>query len=184
MKNKNLWAPWRMEYLKALGLKHAQKEQPSDPDKPDECFFCNYWRTPDQDQTNLVLWRTRRSLVVFNRFPYTAGHLLLAPARHVGDLLNLDEKSLLEMMLLARDAQKALTEAIKPHGFNLGININRCAGAGLPEHVHLHLVPRWTGDNNFMPVIGHVRLISQVLDELYRQLTEISQRLRLPSVKT
>ena len=181
MENKNLWAPWRIEYLKSLDPNQSEKEQQADGGKGEGCFLCRYWKAPEEDQANLVLWRTRLCLAVFNRFPYTAGHLLIAPAKHVGDLHSLDQDDLLEMMLLTRDAQTALTEIIRPHGFNIGININRCAGAGLPDHVHLHLVPRWKGDTNFMAVTGNVRLVSQALEELYKEMTEISQRLHLPS---
>jgi ATP adenylyltransferase len=183
MKNKNLWAPWRIEYLKSLGAKESQQEQQGEGCEGEGCFLCQYWNDPEQDKANLVLWRTKLCLVVFNRFPYTAGHLLVAPGRHVGEMHGLDDGVLLEMMLLARDGQSVLAEAIRPHGFNIGININRCAGAGLPDHIHLHLVPRWQGDTNFMDVTGHVRLISQELDELYKELREISRRLKLPSIK-
>jgi len=121
-------------------------------------------------------------MVLFNRFPYTGGHLLIAPAAHVATMNELDEKTILEMMLLTRDAQKALDHTIKPHGYNVGMNINRCAGAGLPDHIHLHLVPRWDGDTNFMAVTGHARVISQALEELYEQLTQTSQSLGLPQI--
>lgn len=173
MDNDNLWAPWRIAYLKSL-----------EEEEPGGCFLCTYWNKPDHDKKNLVLWRTRRCLVVFNRFPYTGGHLLVAPAAHVPDLADLDNDTMLDMMLLTRDAQKVLTETIKPQGFNIGINISRCAGAGLPGHVHLHLVPRWDGDTNFITTVGRVRVISQALEELYDQLAEISRRLQLPTVKS
>jgi len=176
MKNKNLWAPWRYEYLKTLG-----DDQPA---APAQCFFCDYWNNPDKDQDNFVLWRTQKSLVLLNRFPYTGGHLLVAPADHVGDLQQLAPDTLLELMLLTRDAQTTLTETIKPHGFNIGININRCAGAGLPDHIHIHIVPRWDGDTNLMSVCGDVRVISQSLQELHQNLHETSQKLNLPAVST
>jgi ATP adenylyltransferase len=175
MKHNNLWAPWRTEYLKSLVAENPDDESPG-------CFLCAYWNDPTHDEKNLVLWRTRLCQVVFNRFPYTGGHLLIAPAAHVGDLNQLDEAALLEMMLLARQAQTVIQEAIKPEGFNLGINMNQCAGAGLPDHVHMHLVPRWVGDTNFMAVTGQIRIISQGLDELYQQFKEISQKLNLPQV--
>ena len=109
-------------------------------------------------------------MVVMNRFPYSAGHLLIAPVAHVPELDNLDKDTMLEIFLLAGNAQQALTKVIRPHGFNIGINIGRCAGAGLPEHIHMHLVPRWDGDTNFMTVNAQTRVISQSLDELYIQL--------------
>ncbi len=169
----NLWAPWRLDYLKTLDARDKE------PDG-NVCFLCNYWNQPEKDVENLVLWRTQRCLVVFNRYPYTGGHLLIAPAQHVSDLDGLDDGTMLELMSLARDAQTVLKEAIKPHGFNLGINLHRCAGAGLPDHVHMHLVPRWDGDTNFMSVIGDVRVISQALDDLYGELKKVSITLKLP----
>ena len=176
MDNDNIWAPWRIAYLKSLEAEESgQKES-------EGCFLCNYWNDPESDKKNLVLWRTQHCLVIFNRFPYTGGQLLIAPSEHIADLHGLDNDTMLEMMLLTRDAQKVICTAIKPQGFNIGINISRCAGAGLPGHVHLHLVPRWDGDTNFMATVGHVRVISQALDELYDQLTEISQNLHLPTV--
>jgi ATP adenylyltransferase len=175
--NNNIWAPWRFPYLKSL------EEEESGQKESSGCFLCKYWNEPDNDKKNLVLWRTQRCLVVFNRFPYTGGHLLIAPAAHIADLEGLDNDTMLDMMLLTRDAQKIIRQAIKPQGFNIGMNISRCAGAGLPGHVHQHLIPRWDGDTNFTSTVGHVRVISQALDELYDQLTELSQRLQLPTVK-
>jgi len=177
MNKENLWAPWRIAYLKSL------EEEESGQKEPSACFLCAYRQEPENDKKNLVLWRTQRCLVVFNRFPYTGGHLLIAPAAHIDDLTGLDNDTMLDMMLLTRDAQKVLTETIKPQGFNIGINISRCAGAGLPGHVHMHLVPRWDGDTNFISTVGHVRVISQALEELYDQLTDFSRRLQLPKVK-
>lgn len=176
MKNKNIWAPWRFQYIKSLDDSGRQTEA-------GDCFLCNHWTQPNKDRENLVLWRTEKCMVIFNRFPYTGGHLLIAPAAHVPSLADLDEQTLLHMMILARDAQKVLIETIKPHGFNIGININRCAGAGLPDHIHMHLVPRWSGDTNFMDICADIRVVSQALDDLYSQLTEVSQRLNLPAVK-
>lgn len=175
MKYNNLWAPWRMEYLKSLDPEGSSPESGA-------CFLCRYWEHPADDDKQLVLWRSERCLVLFNRFPYTGGHLLIAPAAHVGDLHGLDEATLLEMMCLARQAQTVLQHAIKPHGFNVGVNIGRCAGAGLPDHVHMHLVPRWEGDTNSLSTIGNVRLISQSLDELYGQLVQLSRELDLPKL--
>ncbi len=172
MKNNNIWAPWRMEYLRTL------EDDPSG--RPDGCFLCHYWSRPEEDKKNLVLWRTERCMVLFNRFPYTGGHMLVAPSGHVSSLHDLDDETMLEMMSLARDIQTALTETIQPQGFNVGININHCAGAGLPGHLHLHVVPRWEGDTNFMAVMGQVRVISQGLEDLYRELSAASEKLNLP----
>lgn len=169
MDRNNLWAPWRIQYIQ--GLSHKSP-----------CFLCDYIRTPPQDRENLVLWRTGRSIVVFNRFPYNNGHLLIAPLRHIPTLEQADPDELREMMALVRDCQKVLTLVIHPHGFNVGMNFGRCAGAGLPEHMHIHVVPRWDGDTNFMSVCSDTDVISQSLTELYDQLIDLSRQHQLPGV--
>lgn len=173
MKNKNIWAPWRIEYLNSLDKNNSDTND-------DKCFLCQYRENPDKDKENLVLIRAQYNIVVMNRYPYTGGHLLIAPHAHVPDMDSLQEQAILEMMLLARDTQKIITETIHPHGFNIGINIGRCSGAGLPDHVHLHVVPRWDGDTNFMSVTSNARVISQSLDDLYDQLRKTSKVLNLP----
>ena len=120
--------------------------------------------------------------MVFNKFPYNNGHLLIAPVRHIPNLDDADDAELLEIMRLTRDCQKALSAAIHPHGFNVGMNFGRCAGAGLPGHVHVHIVPRWDGDTNFMHVCSDTDIISQSLVELYDELRQISDDQGLPSV--
>ncbi|MGC9455288.1 MAG: HIT family protein [Phycisphaerae bacterium] len=169
-RQRNIWAPWRMEYIDSLS------------DEDQGCFLCRYRDDPANDAENLVLWRGRRSFVVLNRFPYTGGHSLIAPAEHVGDVADLDDETLLEMMHLLRDLKRTLDEALSPDGYNVGINIGQCAGAGLPGHLHVHVVPRWGGDTNFMPVFGGVRVIPQTLGELYTQLREASGKLGLPKL--
>ncbi|MCF7957236.1 MAG: HIT domain-containing protein [Phycisphaerae bacterium] len=182
MKHKNLWAPWRIEYLKSLNDSEKSQEgaPPGGNEKKSGCFLCDYRGAPLNDRQNLVLWRTSRASVVMNRYPYTAGHLLITPAEHVPDLACLDEATLLDMMKLSRDTQKIIAETIHPHGFNIGINIGRCSGAGLPGHVHMHVVPRWDGDTNFVHVTAQVRVISQSLEELYDQLSQTAKSLGLP----
>lgn len=106
--------------------------------------------------------------------------MLIAPNQHVAEMDKLDSDTMLEMMTLACDLQKILTQAIHPQGFNIGINVNRCAGAGLPDHIHMHIVPRWEGDTNFMAVTGQVRVVSQALEDLYEQLAQLSTKLQLP----
>lgn len=169
MERKNLWAPWRMKYIKQLS-------------KPTDCFLCDYLKTPEKDAQNHVLWRTDNSIVTFNRFPYNNGHLLVAPARHIASLDELDDVEMLELMKLVRDCQKALSATIQPHGFNVGINLGRCAGAGLPGHIHIHVVPRWDGDTNFMPVCSDTDVISQSMEELYDMLIKISDQQDLPGL--
>ena len=166
--SKNIWAPWRMEYIRELARPEGG------------CFLCDYWKTPGDDAANHVLWRTPRSLVCFNRYPYTNGHLLIAIGAHKAGLLELDDAEKLELMQLTADAQAVLTRAIEPHGFNIGINLGRCAGAGLPDHLHLHVVPRWGGDTNFMSVCSDVRVIMQSIDTLYGQLKKVSSELGSP----
>jgi ATP adenylyltransferase len=169
LERKNLWAPWRINYIRQL-------------DKDKGCFICNDLDNPQQDAENLVLWRCSHTVVILNRFPYNNGHLLIAPVRHIGQLQEASDQELLEMIKLVRESQKALSLAIKPHGFNVGINFSRCAGAGMPEHLHIHIVPRWDGDTNFMRVCADVNVISQGLSELLEQLRDISQKENLPSL--
>jgi ATP adenylyltransferase len=134
------------------------------------------------DDKNLVLWRTQKCIVILNRYPYNNGHLLIAPARHIGELDKATEDELLEMFKLIRESQKALSLAIKPHGFNVGMNFGRCGGAGLPEHFHIHIVPRWSGDTNFMNVCSNTDIISQSLTELLEMLKKVSTENNLPAL--
>jgi len=167
LEHKNLWAPWRTEYIQGLNTKG-------------QCFICENDRATDRDSENLVLWRSPHCLVILNRFPYNNGHLLIAPKRHAAELSELNDDELLELFRLVRDSQKALTAAISPHGFNVGMNFGRCAGAGLPGHLHIHVVPRWEGDTNFMAVCSGTDIISQSLTELYEQLRQVSKQQNLP----
>jgi ATP adenylyltransferase len=169
LERENLWAPWRMKYIQDLA-------------KSDGCFICQNIKSPQNDDKNFVLWRTPQSIVILNRFPYNNGHLLIAPLRHIAELQQANEQELLDMIKLVSQSQKALTLAIKPHGFNVGMNFGRCAGAGLPDHLHIHIVPRWEGDTNFMSVCSDTKVISQSLTELFEQLKQVSTEHNLPSV--
>ena len=169
MEHKNLWAPWRIGYIQNLN-------------EASGCFICRDLQTPGDDKENLVLWRSDKSIVILNRFPYNNGHLLIAPVRHIPDLNDAGDEELLELTKLVRDSQKALSLAIKPHGFNVGMNFGRCGGAGLPEHFHIHIVPRWDGDTNFMNVCSDTNVISQSLTELLEQLKKISKEHNLPGL--
>ena len=169
--NKNLWAPWRMDYIRTVD------------DHPGECFLCRHWLDADNDAANFVLWRTQRSVAMLNRFPYNNGHLLIAPARHVGGMDQLDEAELLDLFSLARDAQQVLGAAVNAQGFNLGANFGRCAGAGLPDHLHLHIVPRWPGDVNYMTVLDDVRVMPQSLAATYAAMQAKAAELGLPKRK-
>lgn len=165
----NLWAPWRIKYIQGLG-------------QGSECFLCDDAANPQKDEENLVLWRTENCLVVFNRFPYNNGHMLISPKRHIADFTEATKEELLEFNLLVRDIQQALQLVLKPHGFNVGLNFGRCAGAGLPGHLHVHVVPRWNGDTNFMAVCSDTDVISQSLEELYAMLKKVSSEQGLPAL--
>lgn len=171
-RKRNIWAPWRMEYINGL-----------QDGKEGDCFLCNY-RESDDDEENLVLWRGRRNFAVLNRFPYTGGHSMVAPLDHVASLDDLDPPTMLEMMEMIRELRTLLAHTLNAEGFNVGMNIGRCAGAGLPDHLHVHVVPRWGGDTNFMAILGDVRVIPQKLSELYAQLRAESERLNLPELSS
>jgi ATP adenylyltransferase len=158
--NKNIWAPWRMEYIHQL----------SEP--KGSCFLCNAAANPDQDDNTFVLIRGTLCFVILNRFPYTGGHTLIAPYAHIGELEKTGDDVLLEMMKLTRDMKLLLQKSLGAEGFNIGINLNHCAGAGLPEHLHLHIVPRWSGDTNFMSVLGDVRVIPEAIEKTWKRLKE------------
>jgi ATP adenylyltransferase len=167
----NLWAPWRMEYLRTLG-------QPSDEG---DCFLCRYAAAPELDEQNHVLWRSPQTMVLLNRFPYTNGHLLIAPLLHRSGLEELPEEVLCELTVRIRDALAVLRRVVEAQGFNVGMNVGRCAGAGLPDHVHWHIVPRWAGDTNFVGVVGGVRIIPQELQETGREFRQAARELGLPA---
>jgi len=178
LERKNLWAPWRIGYVQGLSVDpNAGKDG-----ETGGCFFCHYLENTNDDDKNFVLWRSKHCIVLLNRFPYNNGHLLIAPARHIGDFDQANDDELLEMNKLIREAQRALSMAIKPHGFNVGMNLGRCAGAGLPEHMHTHIVPRWSGDTNFMAVCSDADVISQSLSDLFELLKRISAEHNLPSL--
>ncbi len=156
-KMKRLWAPWRMEYIAGL-------------DQDDnECIFCQTPRQ-NQDEKNLILWRGESCFVMLNLFPYNTGHLLIAPYQHTAQLGELSEKERLQFWELVQEALRALRVTMNPDGFNLGMNLGRAAGAGIDAHLHLHIVPRWNGDTNFMPVLDDTKVISESLEETYRKL--------------
>lgn len=167
--NENVWAPWRMEYIRSLEEQAAEVG----------CFLCHYWEHPGDDATNRVLWRGEGIFVIMNRFPYTAGHLLIAPAAHQGEFSALGEQALFALQRATRDAVKVLARAFSPQGFNVGYNIGRCAGAGLPDHLHAHVVPRWNADTNYMAVLGGIRVIPDGLDQTYQQLVQAADGLGL-----
>lgn len=157
-KMKRIWAPWRMKYI----LSSRQKG----------CFLCDICQGKNDKQC-FVLKRGKFTFLLLNRYPYNNGHLMVVPYRHINKLESMHEQEMGEMMKLAATACKALRKSLHPDGFNLGLNIGAVAGAGLKDHLHLHIVPRWEGDTNFMPVFGEVKIIPQPLDELWRKLRDV-----------
>lgn len=172
-----LWAPWRLGYIK--GTDDAPAPPEPDvwlPDAEQACFLCRAAATYDDpnaaDRDNLVAQRAEHSLVVLNRFPYANGHLLVSPLRHVGELTELTDAEHLEIMQTLSRLTTLLTAKVQAQGFNIGLNLGRIAGAGVPGHLHWHLVPRWPGDHNFMPVTAGVRVIPQSLQTLWELLRD------------
>jgi ATP adenylyltransferase len=156
--NYRIWAPWRLEYVK-----DAAK------DNEDECIFCAK-PAADDDEANLIVHRGQRCFVILNLFPYTNGHLMVAPYEHTAALQDLDADTVAEMMALAQAAMRRLEEVYAPHGYNVGFNQGRVAGAGFENHIHMHVVPRWGGDTNFMPVLADTRVMPQTLQQSYEAL--------------
>jgi ATP adenylyltransferase len=163
---RNLWAPWRMQYIETLAGRD-----------PGGCFLCRYCQSPADDQPNHVLWRSDRTLVVLNRFPYSSGHLLVTPTAHQARLEAVSDDVRLEMLQRLCQAQRVLEIALKAQGFNLGMNVGHCAGAGLPDHLHWHVVPRWSGDTNFMAVLDDIKVMPEALDQVYAKLRATAAQL-------
>ncbi|MET0559118.1 MAG: HIT domain-containing protein [Solirubrobacterales bacterium] len=158
MANFRIWAPWRLAYVK-----DASK------DNEEECIFCAKPAAED-DEANLIVHRGESAFVILNLFPYTNGHLMVAPYAHVGRLQEMPAETLAEMMALAQRAMDRLESTYQPHGYNVGFNQGRVAGAGVEHHIHMHVVPRWAGDNNFMPVIADTKVMPQSIEESYAAL--------------
>lgn len=152
---KRIWAPWRMEYILAA--------------KRPGCFLCEMVQE-ERDRDNLLLYRGENAFVVMNKYPYNNGHLMIAPYRHLSLMEELNDDELLDLMQLTQRAIGVLKARIRPDGFNVGINLGKVAGAGLEEHLHVHIVPRWSGDTNFMPVFSDTKVMPQALHEMYDQL--------------
>jgi ATP adenylyltransferase len=156
MANHRIWAPWRLRYV-------------SNARKQDDCVFCVKPEEGD-DREALIVHRGERCYVILNLYPYTSGHLMVAPFEHVGGLQDIEPSVTAEMMDLAQQAIRRMEDVYRPEGFNLGVNQGRVAGAGVEGHIHLHVVPRWAGDNNYMPVIADTRVMPQSLEESYDAL--------------
>lgn len=161
-----LWTPWRLSYVTTAGTPAPQ------------CVFCDALAHPDEP---LLAWMGERAFIILNKFPYNNGHLLVVPRRHVPRLADLDSDELLEMMTLAQGAERALGTIYAPHGFNLGINLGRSAGAGIADHLHLHVVPRWDGDTSFMTVFGETRVLPEELPVTARRIREALTAILAPT---
>ena len=168
MANAALYAPWRMDYIRSL-------HQPGG----EGCFLCEAAgaTTPQQQRERLVLWQTGLTVVLMNRFPYTNGHLLVAPRAHKPELDELGAEEKLDLTEQTAAAVALLKRAVSAQGFNIGIHLGRCAGAGVPGHLHQHVVPRWAGDVNFMSVVGEVQIVPEALSQLYTELLRVRAEL-------
>jgi ATP adenylyltransferase len=153
-----LWTPWRREFI--------ERAETTDTD----CFLCHHAAHPDDDRKNLVLYRAEHVFVLLNLYPYNSGHLMVAPYEHTGDLVGLHPSIAAELMHVAQRSVQALQAAYSPEAFNLGMNLGRTAGAGVPDHLHVHAVPRWNGDTNFMPVVSQTKVLPETLDQTYDRL--------------
>ncbi|GIL19772.1 MAG: HIT domain-containing protein [Candidatus Jettenia sp.] len=152
---KNIWAPWRIAYIQESSQENG-------------CFLCNAFQD-NQDKKHLVIYRGKECFCILNRYPYNSGHLMITPNKHKADISDLTDEEMLEIMKLTRDMKETLMKIMKPEGFNIGINLGKSAGAGLAGHFHLHIVPRWGGDTNFMPVISDVKVIPQSLEDVHKE---------------
>ncbi len=152
-----MFAPWRIEYIKM--------------EKSEGCIFCTLPEEND-DEKNLILHRGKKAFVIMNNYPYNPGHVMVAPYRHVGKYEELEDEEIIEIHHLVSLMIRAIKRAMNPQGFNIGINLGRVAGAGIEDHVHIHIVPRWNGDTNFMPVLADVKVIPQALQETYKELKD------------
>ena len=159
-----LWSPWRLAYVTGTG-------------QAESCIFCDAAAPSHPEGDHLILMRGRVSYVILNLYPYNNGHLMVVPNRHVGTLRAATREELSEVMRFTRHAEMALAEAYQPQGINVGLNLGRPAGAGVVDHLHVHLVPRWTGDTNFMSVVGQVRVLPEELGETAKRLRPIFERL-------
>lgn len=154
-----IWAPWRLKYIE-------------NADKNEGCIFCSFpAEGVDRDADNLILYRGKYAFIILNAFPYSNGHLMVVPFRHTSQFVDFEDAEMLEVMHLTRLSLRLLEVTFHPNGFNLGVNMGRVAGAGIADHLHWHIVPRWNGDTNFMPVLADVRVIPESLRVVYDRLT-------------
>jgi ATP adenylyltransferase len=152
-----LWSPWRFQYISKTG-------------EPAECIFCAAAKNPEHDRDSLIVHRAEHNFVILNRYPYTSGHLMVVPYAHVSTLADVSPEVLSELASLTRDSERHLRAVYRPDGLNLGMNIGHSAGAGIAGHLHLHVLPRWIGDSNFMTVIGETRVVPEDLETTWEKL--------------
>ena len=164
---KKLWSPWRSEYIDSFNTNST----------PGGCIFCEAFKQKVEEKNSLLVRKSRLTFTILNLYPYNNGHLMVVPNRHIDDLDKLTEEESNEVMRELRLAKLALAEVFNPHGFNMGANLGRASGAGIDEHLHFHIVPRWNGDTNFMPVLGEVKIISQDLMETKSKILKAYSRL-------
>jgi ATP adenylyltransferase len=163
----NLWAGWRHDYIQRA----TERERAVDEGSAEvTCVFCRLAESGPPSLDNLVVWRGQRTFVVLNAYPYGSGHVLVLPLRHVGALGDLDESEAAEIWMATRDAVTAIEKAYEPNGLNMGANLGRAAGAGIPDHVHLHVLPRWSGDTNFMTSVASTRVMPETLQATWTKL--------------
>ncbi len=167
-----LWSPWRSKYIDSF------KEEEKEPGSG-SCFLCNAVNRPQSVDAALVVEVREHCFAILNKYPYNNGHLLVVPNRHVAELEDLDEAELTAMMKLVKDGMAVIRQSCKPHGFNVGMNIGRVSGAGVPGHIHIHIVPRWNGDTSFMATTADVKIVSQALEDSQRQFAELFAQLKM-----
>jgi len=157
-----LWAPWRMEYIE-------------NADKDEGCIFCDKPKE-NRDKENLIIHRGEMGFVMMNKYPYNSGHVMIVPYQHTGEFSSLSREEKMELFNLLISSKDALTEIMKPQGFNIGMNLGRIAGAGIVDHLHFHIVPRWSGDTNFMPIISHTKVVSEGLKQTWEKLKQAFEK--------
>lgn len=162
-----LWSPWRSNYIDSFNQEK----------KSNGCIFCDAINQDVNNENSLKIFDNKFCYAILNLYPYNSGHLMIVPKRHVSDLHQLDEKELSEMMATLKLSMKALDLVMKPQGYNFGANLGKAAGAGIDDHIHFHLVPRWNGDTNFMPVLGETKIISQDLIQTKKNLIEAIKKI-------
>lgn len=158
-----IWSPWRSKYIETF------KDKSSDS----ECFLCNAINSKDRDEELLIVTRRDKCIVIMNKYPYNSGHTLVVPLRHISNFEDLESDELTSIMLTVQEVITAMKQAFNPHGFNVGINIGTSAGAGLPGHLHFHIVPRWNGDSNFTATIADIKIVSSAIEDTRLQLSAL-----------